>query len=70
MGVRVGAAVLDRPTREVGRVAHVEYVPRRLDLFGQPLKAHRRYVVVFRDGRWCNDRRRDDLAPIDERLAP
>lgn len=63
--VQKGAAVLDRPTREVGRVVHVVRVPRTRDLFGQQLAAHRRYVVVFSDGRWADARYDDDLEPLD-----
>lgn len=61
--LREGTTVIDRPTHAVGRIQHVERVPRTRDLFGHPIPAHRRYVVEFHDGRWANDRRAEDLAP-------
>lgn len=61
---RVGEMVIDRPTKGVARIQHVARVPKRHDIFGDPLPGHRRYTLVFDDGRWANDRTASDLEPV------
>lgn len=60
----VGAAVFDRRCREVATVCHVLDVPPGRDLFGRRVGPERRYILVFPDGRWANDRTSDDIAAI------
>ena len=58
-----GERVVDTKVRAPAVVAHVERVPRTRDLFGDRVPACRRYVLVFDDGRWANDRTDADLTP-------
>jgi hypothetical protein len=62
MMIDIGSVVLDRRHGEPVEVRHVEFVPEMIDLFGQVVPAHKRYAIVFADGRWANDRMEDDLA--------
>ncbi len=62
--LRKGSTVRDRPTRAIGWVRHVTRIPPGCDLFGDPLPAHRRYIVEFEDGRWANNRTTADLEPV------
>lgn len=50
---RPGAVILDRPTRAVATIRHVERVPGCCDLFGFPISPHRRYILAFEDGRYA-----------------
>lgn len=63
--LHVGIRVLDKPTREPCEIRHVLRVPRRQDLFGRPVPGYRRFTVQFDDGRWANDRRAGELAPLE-----
>jgi hypothetical protein len=60
---RRGERVIDAKVRAPAIVAAVERVPATHDLFGRRIPACRRYVVVFDDGRWSNDRTDADLIP-------
>jgi hypothetical protein len=61
----IGAEVVDRRVRERAVVRCVTLVPPQHDLFGRVIPAHTRYVVVFDDGRWANDRTERDLKPAE-----
>lgn len=64
--IAIGQPVLDRVTRAPAVVRSVVRVPRQCDLFGHPIKAYRRLVVVYDDGRW-NHRREDECERLPER---
>lgn len=60
---RRGERVVDTKVRAPAVVAAVERVPQTRDLFGERIPACRRYIVVFDDGRWQNNRTDADLVP-------
>jgi hypothetical protein len=62
MVAAVGAVVVDRRLREQAVVRGVTHVPPARDLFGRRIPAHRRYVLVYPDGRVAVDRTDADLA--------
>ena len=59
-----GIEAIDRRHGERVIIRAAERVPETTDLFGRPVPAHERLVVVFADGRWANDRRAEDLLPV------
>lgn len=66
----IDARVVDRRAGCEARIAHVQHVPRALDLLGRFIPAHRRYTVAYKigdviTGEWHNNRMETDLAPID-----
>lgn len=48
-----GSVIIDRPTRAVAVIRHVQRVPKCGDLFGVTLPSHRRYVIAYSDGRYA-----------------
>lgn len=67
----VGSRVVDRHEGCEARIAHVQRVPRAIDLLGHPIPAHRRYTVAYEigegvaTGEWNDNRMETDLAPIE-----
>lgn len=62
--MRRGMEVVDLRTRERCVIRSVEHVTGAFDLFGNPVPAHKRYIVEFPDGRWQNDRVEGDLVAV------
>lgn len=59
-----GIEAIDRRYGERVTIRAACWVPESRDLFGNPISAHERLVVVFPDGRWANDRRPEDLLAV------
>lgn len=61
---KVGAAVVDCRTHDRATVVSRARVPEMRDLLGDVIAEHSRYVVIFDDGTYAEDRTDADLAEV------
>lgn len=65
MALRIGATVIDRATGATAEIRHIVRVPPQQDLCGRRIPGHRRFTLVYPDGRWSDIRTDKDLAPVE-----